>query len=138
MIKPSQPPQGAKGKQHNRPSPAGNAPLLPTEPPPEGEVLVALCLELLMSPKAERRVDFPLRGKYREAGIGVHFHQAQPGWHVFPRAASAVVWFHQKRFTPYLEDRPPQARRALLTSENQKGPSPERSCPVGLRIGPKI
>ncbi len=48
MIKPSQPPQGAKGKQHNRPSPVGNAPLLPTAPPPEGEVLAALCLELLM------------------------------------------------------------------------------------------
>ncbi len=30
---------------------------------PEGEVLAALCLELLMSPIAERRVDFPLRGK---------------------------------------------------------------------------
>ena len=83
MIKPSQPPQGARGKQHNRALPVGNAPLLPTAPPPEGEVLAALCLELLMSPKAERRVDFPLRGKYREAGIGVHFHQAQPGWHVF-------------------------------------------------------
>ena len=29
MIKPSQPPQGARGKPYNRPSPAGNAPLLP-------------------------------------------------------------------------------------------------------------
>ena len=26
----------------------GNAPLLPTAPPPEGEVLAALCLEMLM------------------------------------------------------------------------------------------
>ena len=79
MIKPSQPPQGAKGKQHNRPSPMGNTPLLPpvaaslhgkashvifrplslpyksrSLATPEGEVLAALCLELLMSPKAER------------------------------------------------------------------------------------
>ena len=54
MIKPSKPPQGARGKPYNRVSPVENAPLLPTEPPPEGEVLAALCLELLMSPKAER------------------------------------------------------------------------------------
>ena len=32
---------------------------------PEGEVLAALCLELLVSLEAERRVDFPLREKYR-------------------------------------------------------------------------
>ena len=63
----------------------GNAPLLPTAPlhgkasheifsrlmapykfrslaTPEGEVLAALCLELLLSLKAERRANFPLRG----------------------------------------------------------------------------
>ncbi len=77
MIKPSKPPQGARGKPYNRVSPVENAPLLPTAPlhgkashvifrslsllyksrslaTPEGEVLAALCLELLMSPKAER------------------------------------------------------------------------------------
>jgi len=43
----------------------GNAPLLPTAPPPEGKVLAALCLELLVSLEAERRANFPLRGKYR-------------------------------------------------------------------------
>ena len=49
MIKPSKPPQGARGKPYNRPSPVGNAPLwCLTAPPPEGEVLAALCLELLM------------------------------------------------------------------------------------------
>ena len=68
MIKPSKQPQGAKGKPYNRPSPMGNAPLLPTAPPPEGEVLAALCLELLMSPKAERRVDFPLRVEVPRSG----------------------------------------------------------------------
>ena len=36
-----------------------------------------------MSPKAEQRANFPLRGKSRVAGIGVHFQ----------RAAGAVVWF---------------------------------------------
>ena len=48
MIKPSKPPPGGEGKTHNRPSPVGNAPLLPTAPPPEGEVLAALCLVMLM------------------------------------------------------------------------------------------
>ena len=32
---------------------------------PEGEILAALCFAMLMRPKAERRADFPLRGKYR-------------------------------------------------------------------------
>ena len=81
------------GKPYNRASPvenhttaltrAGNTPLLPTAPPPKGEVLAALYLEMLMRPKAERRVNFPLRGKSRVAGIGVHFQ----------RATGAVVWF---------------------------------------------
>ena len=42
-----------------------NAPLLPTAPPPEGEVLAPLCLEMLMSSEAESRANFSLRGKYR-------------------------------------------------------------------------
>ena len=37
-----------RGKQANRVGARGNAPLLPTAPPPEGEVLAALCLEMLM------------------------------------------------------------------------------------------
>ena len=62
-------------KPYNRASPGenkptaltgdGNAPLLPTAPPPEGEVLAPLCLEMLMSSEAESRANFPLRGKYR-------------------------------------------------------------------------
>jgi hypothetical protein len=55
MIKPSKP----------RPWREGNAPLLPTAPPPEGEVLAALCHEMLVSLEAERRADFPLRGGKR-------------------------------------------------------------------------
>ena len=53
------------GKQANRPAGAGNAPLLPTAPPPEGEVLAPLCLEMLMSSEAESRANFPLRGGKR-------------------------------------------------------------------------
>ena len=41
-----------------------NAPLLPTAPPPEGEVLAPICIEMFMSLEAERRENFPLRGKW--------------------------------------------------------------------------
>ena len=72
-------------KPYNRPSGDGNAPLLPpaAASPPEGEILAALCFEVLISPKAEQRANFPLRGKSRVAGIGVHFQ----------RAAGAVLRF---------------------------------------------
>ena len=44
--------------------------------PPEGEVLAAHCLELLMSSTAEQRVKFSLRGKGGAlAPKGVHFHR---------------------------------------------------------------
>ena len=51
---------------------------------PEGALLAALCFVMLMRSKGKQRANFPRRGKYREAGIGVHFQQAQPGLHVFP------------------------------------------------------
>ena len=41
---------------------------------PEGEILAALYLELLMNSNAERRENFPLRGKWCAAPKGVHFH----------------------------------------------------------------
>ncbi|WP_299141839.1 hypothetical protein [uncultured Dialister sp.] len=71
MIKPSKPPQGAR---ENRTT--GLRPLEMHPYPPPGETLP-------------------------EATEGVHFHQAQLGWHVFPRAKGAVVWFYQKR-RPYM------------------------------------
>ena len=52
--------------------------------PPEGALLAALCFVMLMRSKGKQRANFPRRGKYREAGIGVHFQQAQPGLYVFP------------------------------------------------------
>jgi hypothetical protein len=42
MIKPYNRALGAKGKQANRDFARGNTPLLPTAPPPVGEVLAAL------------------------------------------------------------------------------------------------
>ena len=41
---------------------------------PEGEILAALYLELLMNSNAERRENFPLWGKWCVAPKGVHFH----------------------------------------------------------------
>ncbi len=41
---------------------------------PEGEILAALYLELLMNSNAERRENFPLWGKWCTAPKGVHFH----------------------------------------------------------------
>ena len=45
-----------------------------------------VCIELLMRPKAERRANFPLRGKWCAAPKGVHFHRAKPGCTVFHSA----------------------------------------------------
>ena len=55
----------------------GNAPLLSpaATSPPEGEILATLYFELLVRVKAERRVNFPLRGKWCAAPKGVHFYR---------------------------------------------------------------
>ena len=80
----------------------GNAPLLPTAPPPEGEVLAALCFEMLMNSEAESRANFPLRGKSREAGIGVHFHEHSEVC-LFSLARRAVVWFYHNGAFHYVK-----------------------------------
>ena len=73
-----------KGRQYDKtiqpPCGRGNAPLLPpaAASPPEGEILATLCFEMLMRTNAERREDFPLRGKWCAAPIGVHFHVRSP------------------------------------------------------------
>ena len=55
------------GKPYNRASPVGNAPLLPpaAASPPEGEILAALCLVILMKLNGKQRANFPLRGAQR-------------------------------------------------------------------------
>ena len=61
---------------------------------PEGEVLAALCLKMLMGPKAERRAKFPLRGKGGAlAPKGVHFRERSEVC-LFSLARRAVVWFY--------------------------------------------
>ena len=48
------------------------------------------------SSEVNRRANFPLRGKSRAAGIGVHFHRPQGGRSVF-HGRSPVVWFCRRK-----------------------------------------
>ena len=54
---------------------------------------------LLHGSKVKRRANFPLRGKSRVAGIGVHFHRAKPGCMVFAAVRRHLYW---RRKAPYL------------------------------------
>ena len=54
---------------------------------PEGEILAALYLELLMNSNAERRENFPFRGKWCAAPKGVHFQRAV---HILQRMCKSV------------------------------------------------
>jgi hypothetical protein len=61
--------------------------------PRRGEVLTALCLKMLMSPKAEWRANLPLRGRRRRRRQkGCISIARQGGLPVFP-GRSPVVWF---------------------------------------------
>ena len=62
--------------------------------PPEGEVLAALCLEILMSPEAEWRANLPLRGRRRrQAAEGVHFRRPSGRLACFSRAKPGCMVF---------------------------------------------
>ena len=64
--------EAAVGKTIQPPLARGNAPLLPpaAASSPEGQILAALCFEMLMRTNAERREDFPLRGAQRTHFVG--------------------------------------------------------------------
>ena len=68
-------------------------------------MLAALCLKMLMGPKAERRAKFPLRGKGGAlAPKGVHFRERSEVC-LFSSGRSPVVWFslrccHKHKLTP--------------------------------------
>ena len=96
---------------------------------PEGEILAALCFAMLMRPKAERRADFPLRGKWCVAPIGVHFHRAKRGCMVFAAkgsdAAAGGTHTHRPQgdtfpsepsepFEPYEPSEPGRPKGALI------------------------
>ena len=65
----------------------------------------------------------PSGWKHREAGIGVHFLQAQPGRHVFYPATGEVVWFYQKR-RPYMIVKAAHRRPEGLVSRLKSDGSP--------------
>ena len=85
---------------------------------PEGEILAALYLELLMNSNAERRENFPLRGKWCAAPKGVHFQ----------RAAGAVVWF--------AIGRSPVVKAFIQTGARRVPPQPFEPFEPGPRSGP--
>ena len=91
--KTGKPPLRAGENKKTGPAARGNAPLLPpaAASPPEGEILAALCFAMLMRPKAERRADFPLRGKWCVSPIGVHFHRVKRGCMVFAAKGSGAA-----------------------------------------------
>ena len=68
----------AKGKPYNRASPVEMHPFcrLRRRLPRRGRFALHFAYRFISSTEAERRANFPLRGKPREAGIGVHFHRA--------------------------------------------------------------
>ena len=70
---------------------------------PEGALLAALCFVMLMRSKGKQRANFPRRGKYREAGIGVHFHGRSPVGMFSPRAKGAAFRFYHKRRPPIFQ-----------------------------------
>ena len=72
---------------------------------PEGEVLAMLCLEVLMRPKAERRANFPLRGKWCVSTKRGAFQAPARAVCLFSSGRSPVVWFslrccHKLTLTP--------------------------------------
>ena len=52
--------------------------------PPEGELLAVQCIEVLMRPKAERKANFPLRGKSPQGNRGAFPSRHRRGRMVFP------------------------------------------------------
>ena len=88
----------AFGSENQTPAPAARwkcTPLGAIAPlPPEGEVLAALCLEMLMSSKAEWRANLPLRGRRRRRRQkGFISIARQGGWLVFFRAKPGCMVF---------------------------------------------
>ena len=129
-------------KPYNRAAPVGNAPLLPTAPPPEGEVLAALCLKMLMGPKAERRAKFPLRGKGGAlAPKGVHFRERSEVC-LFSSGRSPVVWFslrycHKLKLTSLPSIHSPTTKWAgRWCRKPPKGALPQAAFYTGARRAP--
>ena len=66
--------------------------------PPEGELLAVLCIEVLMSSEAERRANFPLRGKSPQGNRGA-----------FPSGEARLYGFPAHRYLSANESLSPRA-----------------------------
>ena len=95
---------------------------------PEGQILAALCLELLMSAEAESRANFPLWRSPRR-GIGMHFHRTKPGCMVFP----ATDRWHIKFIAAPAAIPQPSALKGL---SNLRTLRPARTCQTSGPLGP--
>ena len=88
---------------------------------------------LLHGSKVKRRANFPLRGKSRAAGIGVHFHRAKPGCMVFAAVRRHLYWRRKAPTSP--------VQRVFITPEGgARRTGPEGGADPGLnpwRPGPK-
>ena len=98
----------------------GNAPLLPTASPPEGEILAALCLDVLMRSKAERRANFPLRGEVVRSTKRGAFPRAKPGCMVFRH------YYHEHQPTKmFSAHSAPGSAGGKVAAQAPKGEPPE-------------
>lgn len=95
--------------------------------------------------EGKHRANFPLRGKSRIAGIGVHFHRPQGGWLVFHRAKPGCVVFAayrrhiklvparaptspaQRYFIAALGECPQTVRKAKPVPDRNSGPARQRT-----------
>jgi hypothetical protein len=85
---------------------------------------------LLHGSKVKRRANFPLRGKSRAAGIGVHFHRPQGGWLVVPGRSPVVKVFAAVRRHLYWRRKAPYLANAVVLHNSLGGalnPSGRRS-----------
>ena len=119
--------------QTTAPAARGNTPLLPpvAASPPEGEILAALRFEMLMRQAAERRANFPLRGKWCAAPKGVPFLGRSP-----------VVWFslsccHKLKLPPLPSTHSPTAlagwQRNWICRGASRPENPVTCFPTGQR-----
>ena len=116
----------AKEKPYNRASPVEMHPFcrLRRRLPRRGRFALHFAYRFISSTEAERKANFPLRGKPREAGIGVHFHRAEGLACLFPPPGRAVLWFYQNW------------RRGAHHNPRAKGPSNLRTLRTFGPAGP--
>ncbi|GEM_PF-4260727 len=101
--------------------------------PPEGELLAVLCNEVLMIPKAERRADFPLRGKWCVSTKRGAFPTPAGRFACFPSPARAVVRFSLPKAAYILIAAKGGDTTTLSGAADVKPKNPRGESPVNLK-----